>query len=412
MNAREEITKKLERKNLSKKIRLEVFKRDMFKCQYCGKSPIKDQDVVLEVDHIVPVAEGGSNEMINLVTSCWDCNRGKGPRKLDDRQVIVTQHEEIEKLQIENEQFDLLIQYKKELMNLENKKLEIIRLTMDDKLSVLNRTIGDSYLNTKMKKLVRKYGVPKMIEVIEESYNNSIGKYDRITDEDGIINKFLSLIENYFSYKDTDPVKQKISYIFGIARNTFHYINQKQFYIMTNELIKQSKTIYGDDQEGFMNYLIEMENLLKNGTIKNWTELKQFIGQTSDDIFLNLKIRKNAQHLSEIEGLVNKCIDNNQIAEVVGNLYFENKLEFVFGLLEKFIYKENCIELYLKTSQIGIYSELKPEKITITLNWPLENINISISEAEDEKGVFLIDLDLKYNGKEQSISLTLITEKE
>lgn len=412
MNAREEITKKLERKNLSKKIRFEVFKRDMFKCQYCGKSPIKDQDVVLEVDHIVPVAEGGSNEMINLVTSCWDCNRGKGPRKLDDRQVIVTQHEEIEKLQIENEQFDLLIQYKKELMNLENKKLEIIRLTMDDKLSVLNRTIGDSYLNTKMKKLVRKYGVPKMIEVIEESYNNSIGKYDRITDEDGIINKFLSLIENYFSYKDTDPVKQKISYIFGIARNTFHYINQKQFYIMTNELIKQSKTIYGDDQEGFMNYLIEMENLLKNGTIKNWTELKQFIGQTSDDIFLNLKIRKNAQHLSEIEGLVNKCIDNNQIAEVVGNLYFENKLEFVFGLLEKFIYKENCIELYLKTSQIGIYSELKPEKITITLNWPLENINISISEAEDEKGVFLIDLDLKYNGKEQSISLTLITEKE
>ena len=89
----EEINKKLERKNLSKKTRFEVFKRDMFKCQYCGKSPIKDQDVVLEVDHIIPVAEGGNNEMINLVTSCWDCNRGKGARKLDDRQIIVTQHE-------------------------------------------------------------------------------------------------------------------------------------------------------------------------------------------------------------------------------------------------------------------------------------------------------------------------------
>ena len=40
------------RKNLSKSVRFEVFKRDSFKCQYCGKSA---PDVVLEVDHIIPV---------------------------------------------------------------------------------------------------------------------------------------------------------------------------------------------------------------------------------------------------------------------------------------------------------------------------------------------------------------------
>ena len=43
-------------------------------CQYCGQSA---PDVVLEVDHIVPVAEGGDNDIMNLITSCRDCNRGK-----------------------------------------------------------------------------------------------------------------------------------------------------------------------------------------------------------------------------------------------------------------------------------------------------------------------------------------------
>jgi 5-methylcytosine-specific restriction endonuclease McrA len=65
--------------SLSKKLRFEVFKRDGFKCQYCGNHP---PIVVLEVDHINPVSKGGTNEIDNLVTSCFDCNRGKGNREL------------------------------------------------------------------------------------------------------------------------------------------------------------------------------------------------------------------------------------------------------------------------------------------------------------------------------------------
>jgi hypothetical protein len=65
--------------SLSKKIRFEVFKRDAFKCQYCGSVPPL---VVLEVDHIIPVSKGGLDEIDNLVTSCFDCNRGKSNREL------------------------------------------------------------------------------------------------------------------------------------------------------------------------------------------------------------------------------------------------------------------------------------------------------------------------------------------
>lgn len=65
---------------LSKKTRFEIFKRDQFICQYCGAHP---PATILEVDHIRPVADGGDNSMDNLVTACWDCNRGKAARDLN-----------------------------------------------------------------------------------------------------------------------------------------------------------------------------------------------------------------------------------------------------------------------------------------------------------------------------------------
>lgn len=55
-------------------MRFEIFKRDNFTCRYCGR---KSPEVVLEVDHIVAVANGGQTDPINLATSCWECNRGK-----------------------------------------------------------------------------------------------------------------------------------------------------------------------------------------------------------------------------------------------------------------------------------------------------------------------------------------------
>jgi len=68
------------RVQLSKKQRFDVFKRDEFVCQYCGRKP---PAVVLEVDHVHPVSEGGTNVDHNLITSCQDCNSGKGAGTLE-----------------------------------------------------------------------------------------------------------------------------------------------------------------------------------------------------------------------------------------------------------------------------------------------------------------------------------------
>lgn len=68
------------RRSISKKLRFDVFKRDSFTCQYCGSHP---PSVTLEVDHIMAVSNNGTNDIDNLITSCFDCNRGKRNHPLD-----------------------------------------------------------------------------------------------------------------------------------------------------------------------------------------------------------------------------------------------------------------------------------------------------------------------------------------
>lgn len=85
------------RTQISKKTRFDVFKRDQFQCVYCGANP---SGVVLEVDHVHPVADGGTNDIDNLVTACWDCNRGKGanllssvPQSLEEKAATTLERE-------------------------------------------------------------------------------------------------------------------------------------------------------------------------------------------------------------------------------------------------------------------------------------------------------------------------------
>ena len=82
---------------ISKRTRFEVFKRDDFLCQYCGRHP---PDVLLHCDHVDPVANGGSNDIDNLITACQDCNLGKSdvplssvPQSLRDKAAEVAERE-------------------------------------------------------------------------------------------------------------------------------------------------------------------------------------------------------------------------------------------------------------------------------------------------------------------------------
>lgn len=63
------------------KLRFKILKRDNYTCRYCGQFA---PNVRLEVDHIIPVSEGGTDEEDNLTTACWACNAGKSGLLLDE----------------------------------------------------------------------------------------------------------------------------------------------------------------------------------------------------------------------------------------------------------------------------------------------------------------------------------------
>lgn len=69
-------TAKYQRSRMSQNLRYKILQRDGFRCVLCGRSAA--QGVELEVDHLVPIAKGGTTDEHNLRTLCKDCNRGKG----------------------------------------------------------------------------------------------------------------------------------------------------------------------------------------------------------------------------------------------------------------------------------------------------------------------------------------------
>ena len=71
---------KEQRALMTKKLREYIKKRDNFTCCNCGNSTYKEPNLLLEIDHIIPVAKGGCTVEDNLQTLCWKCNRAKSDK--------------------------------------------------------------------------------------------------------------------------------------------------------------------------------------------------------------------------------------------------------------------------------------------------------------------------------------------
>ena len=68
---------------MTKKLRDLIKRRDNFTCCNCGNSTYVEPNLLLEIDHIIPVAKGGRTVEENLQTLCWKCNRAKGAKITD-----------------------------------------------------------------------------------------------------------------------------------------------------------------------------------------------------------------------------------------------------------------------------------------------------------------------------------------
>lgn len=146
------------RKPISKKKRFDIFKRDGFSCAYCGRVP---PQVVLEVDHVVPVIYGGENDEDNLVTSCFDCNRGKRGESLSVvPESLKEKAASIQEAEAQLKAYYQIIQKKKD--RLENETWVIIK-----ELALLNgnSTFGEYFITSR--KFIEKLGYHQVFEAAE-----------------------------------------------------------------------------------------------------------------------------------------------------------------------------------------------------------------------------------------------------
>jgi len=150
------------RKSISKKIRFEVFKRDKFTCQYCGRSA---PDVVLEVDHIRPVSKGGTNDIMNLVTSCMECNRGKSDKELSDDSVVKKQQQQIKELSERREQLEMMLKWRESLRNIEDDCVEKIVETFT---AYTGCGVSD-HGRMRVKKWLKKFSIEEILDAMDIS---------------------------------------------------------------------------------------------------------------------------------------------------------------------------------------------------------------------------------------------------
>lgn len=69
------------REPVSPYLRRAILERDDYTCCYCGATR---QDGMLQIDHVIPISQGGQTTFENLVTACRSCNFQKGDRALDE----------------------------------------------------------------------------------------------------------------------------------------------------------------------------------------------------------------------------------------------------------------------------------------------------------------------------------------
>jgi 5-methylcytosine-specific restriction enzyme A len=65
---------KTPRISIPAEVRRLVFERDRYQCQSCGRTALA---VKLTIDHIIALAQGGTNDISNLQTLCDRCNSRK-----------------------------------------------------------------------------------------------------------------------------------------------------------------------------------------------------------------------------------------------------------------------------------------------------------------------------------------------
>lgn len=257
------MTNNLLRKPISKRLRFEVFKRDSFKCHYCGATA---PDVLLQVDHITPVSKEGTNEIVNLITACANCNLGKSNILLDDKSAVAKSRNHLEYLQERREQLEMMLVWQENLRDLD---LEVV-----EKLCSYWQDLARGW-------------------EINENGRTNIKKWLRAFSAEEIVQGMNVAAERYLKYQADGSATQnsweeafsKIPAIIRVERTSQEQPDLKDIYYIRG-ILRKNILYYYDDAEalewlkiarGWDIPVNELKDIARKST--SWTKFKNAVNK-------------------------------------------------------------------------------------------------------------------------------------
>lgn len=251
------------RKSISKKTRFEVFKRDSFKCQYCGASA---PEAVLEVDHIQPVSKSGSNDLMNFITACKACNAGKSDRLLSDNTAVSKQKTQLDDLQMRREQLEMMLQWRDGLKEIDDVQCAAV-------MDAWNEVAPGWRLNEKGQKeaktYLKKFGLQTVLEAIDKAAAAYIshGEDGKATQES--VSVAWPKVGGILRVGAMPVEIQRLHYVKGILRNRLSYVpydvvRQLEVWVKAgipvDEMVEEAK--YTKNWTSYLDWLSDCERAM------------------------------------------------------------------------------------------------------------------------------------------------------
>lgn len=251
---------------IGKKLRFEVFKRDNFKCQYCGATA---PEVILHVDHIKPKKGGGEDVITNLITSCSDCNLGKGARLLSDKSVLEKQRKQLEELNQRREQLEMMMKWREGLVDIEDQKLHYAISKFEELACCKITDSGEK----KIKKLLKEFPLNLVLESIEAS---TLQYLEQRKNEEGYTDESRAKAFDYIgrictckSKSEEKPYMKDLFYIRGILKNRLSYIIPHKAITWLEEL-----HLAGYSVQTLKNFALD---------VRNWSQFEKAVEEALND---------------------------------------------------------------------------------------------------------------------------------
>jgi len=220
------------RKAITKKARFEVFKRDSFTCQYCGA---KAPDVVLNVDHIKPVAGGGDNDITNLITSCFPCNSGKSDRAIDDNSIVSKQRQQLAEITERREQLKLMLKWRESIKQDQDMELDYAESYWNEKVETFH--LNDSGRKI-LKKLIKDSGLQPVLNAIDLASEKYLVFKDGEATKESVELCFNKVGGILFLKSQPEDIR-RVYYAKGILTNRGIYVNQSVYMDICSQFIQQ-----------------------------------------------------------------------------------------------------------------------------------------------------------------------------